>query len=278
MAASDRAVDGAMETYADYFRPGKPVKVGIQLADNILLEDYAVIMALDEDRMKLELWGSDLAERGGARAGTDVTVIADAGYSVYRCSALLEAETAGRIICLALSGGIRERQLREHFRFDVFLPIIYSIPENQALAAVKNEWQVNHDRYQDIPPPVTGWHPDGFKVVSWNGLEDLLPERVNLSGGGMRFRTPEFMEPGTLVHVDLFPPLLQPRVISVVTEVLRCHEMMLFWTRGNFYSTAMRFHCIEEKDRETIISHIFMEQRRSLQAMIESSSKFSMKP
>ena len=70
------------------------------------------------------------------------------------------------------------------------------------------------------------------------------------------------------MHVNLFLPLAPPRVISVVTEVLRCNEMMLFWTRGNFYSTAMRFHCIDEKDRETIISHIFMEQRRSLQTII----------
>jgi hypothetical protein len=78
---------------------------------------------------------------------------------------------------------------------------------------------------------------------------------------------PEYTEPGTLMQVNLFLPLVLPRVICEVAEVLRCSEMMLLWSKGNSYSTAMRFHCIEEKDRETIISHIFMEQRRSLQVM-----------
>jgi hypothetical protein len=260
-------MDGITVPYEEFFKIGKPVKVGIHLAENILLEDHAAIMSLEGNRLKLELWGAGLAEKGGAKAGADVTIVSDSGYSVYRCSASLETETFGRIVTLVLSGGIREKQLREHFRFDVSLPIVYSIPENQTLISVKSEWQMNKIRHQDLPPPLMERHENGFKVMKWNDLENLMPERVNLSGGGLRFRMPEFMEPGTLMLVDLFLPLIPPRVISVVTEVLRCNEMMLFWTRGNFYSTAMRFHCIEEKDRETIISHIFMEQRRSLQVV-----------
>jgi hypothetical protein len=261
--------------YAHYFKVGRPVKVGIHLAENILLEDHAVITAMDDNRMKLELWGSSLAEKGGGKAGTDVTVITDSGNStIFRCSASLETETTGRTITLLLSGGIREKQLREYFRFDMHLPLVYSIRENQNPISVKTDWQINKTRHQEIPPPIMGRHKDGFKVMKWKGVENLPPERVNLSGGGLRFRMPEFTEPGTLMHVDLFLPLLLPRVITVVTKVMRCNEMMLFWTRGDFYSTAMRFHCIEEKDRETIISHIFMEQRRSLQATIETCSKF----
>jgi len=252
-------------SYAACFKIGQPVKVGIHLPENILLEDHAVIMALEADRMKLELRGSGLAENGGAKAGTDVTVITDTGYSIFRCSALLETETVGKIISLILSGGISEKQQREYFRFDLHLPLVYSIPENQTPATVKADWQTNRIRNKELPPPILGRHKDGFRVMKWKNLEDLQPERVNLSGGGLRFRMPEYTEAGTLMHVELFLPLHEPRVISVVTKVVRCDEMMLLWTRGNFYSTAMRFHYIEEKDRETIISHIFMEQRRSLQ-------------
>jgi c-di-GMP-binding flagellar brake protein YcgR len=260
--------------YAHYFKVGRPVKVAMHLAGNILLEDHAVITALEDDRMTLELWGSGLVERGGAEAGTDVTVITDSGFAIFRCSASLETETSGKIISLILSGGIREKQLREYFRFDVHLPIVYAVPENQTPALVKDEWQMNIIRNKELPPPIVGRHKDGFRIMRWKGQENLPPERVNLSGGGLRFRVPEFTEPGTLMHVDIFLPLLLPRVISVVTKVLRCNEMMLFWTKGDFYSTAMRFHCIDEKDRETIISHIFMEQRRSLQTTIETCSKY----
>ena len=267
-------MDEATAPYAHYFKVGRPVKVGIHLAENILLEDQAVVMALEDNRMELELWGSGLAEKGGGKAGADVTVITDSGHAIFRCSASLETETTGRIISLVLSGGIREKQLREYFRFDLHLPLIYSIPENQAPTSVRDEWRMNKIRNNGLPPPILGRHKDGFRVMKWKGLENLQPERVNLSGGGLRFRMLDYTEPGTLMHVDLFLPLLEPRVVSVVTKVLRCNEMMLFWTRGNYYSTAMRFHCIEEKDRETIISHIFMEQRRSLQVTIETCSKF----
>jgi len=262
-----RIKDEASVPYAHYFKTGRPVKVGIHLAGNILLEDQAIIMAMEDNRMNLELCGSGLEEKGGAKAGTDVTVITDSGYAIFRCSASLETETAGRIINLVLSGGIREKQLREYFRFDLHLPLVYWIPDNQSLPSVKDDWQKNRIRNQGFPPPILGRHEDGFRVVKWKNVEDLPPERVNLSGGGLRFRMPEYTEPGTLMLVDIFLPLLEPRVISVVTKVLRCNEMMLFWTKGNFYSTAMRFHFIEEKDRETIISHIFMEQRRSLQTV-----------
>jgi hypothetical protein len=265
--ARKRIKNEASVSYASCFKIGQHVKVGIHLSENILLEDHAVIMALEADRMKLELRGSGLAENGGAKAGTDVTVITDTGYSIFRCSALLETETVGKIINLVLSGGISEKQQREYFRFDLHLPLVYSIPENQTLATVKADWQTNRIRNRELPPPILGRHKDGFRVVKWKNLEDLQPERVNLSGGGLRFRMPEDTEAGTLMHVELFLPLLEPLVISVVTKVVRCSEMMLLWTRGNFYSTAMRFHYIEGKDRETIISHIFMEQRRSLQTI-----------
>lgn len=265
-------MDGGTATYADYFKQGQAVKVGLHLMGNLLFEDNGVVMAMEDNRMKLELWGSDLADRGGAQAGTDATVITEHGYSIYRCSASLATETSGRIVNLLLLGGIRERQLREYFRFDLFLPLCHSIPENQGLSSLKDQWQENRARYLEIPPPIIGWHGDGYRIVKWNGRENLQPERVNLSGGGIRFRTPGFVAPGTLMHLNLFLPLLQPRVISVVAEVVRCHEMMLFWTRGNSHSTALRFLFIEERDRDTIISHIFMEQRRSLQG--QASSRF----
>lgn len=266
-------MDEAAIPYAHYFKAGRPVKVGIHLGENFLVEDLAVITAIEDNRMRLELCGQGLAERGGAKEGAVVTVIADSGYDIFRCSASLETETSGRIINLVISGGFREKQLREFFRFNLCLPLVYSIPEDQAPAAVEAGWQLNRTRNQELPPPILGRHKDGFRVMKWKGMENLQPERVNLSGGGLRLRMLDYTEPGTLMHVDLFLPLREPRVISVVTKVLRCDEITLFWTRGDFYSTAMRFHFIEEKDRETIISHIFMEQRRSLRATIETRSK-----
>jgi c-di-GMP-binding flagellar brake protein YcgR len=96
-----------------------------------------------------------------------------------------------------------------------------------------------------------------------------LPQNVNLSGGGVRFKTLEYIEPLTMVLVDIFLPLAPSLVISTVAEVVRCNEVQLTWEKGTKYNTAMKFVKIDEKDRETIISFIFGEQRNQLQAMRE---------
>jgi hypothetical protein len=85
---------------------------------------------------------------------------------------------------------------------------------------------------------------------------------VNLSGGGLRFKTPVYIKPETLVYINLFLPFIPPRVIHVVAETLRSNEIIL--GRGSSYMTALRFHFINDRDRETIIAFIFAEQRRLL--------------
>jgi len=165
---------------------------------------------------------------------------------------------------IRLTGPVIEKQTRENFRLDVSIPISYSIPEKQLLADVHEEWDDTRKLLDGCAPPVLVATPDGFKVVKWNGPVEIVPLNVNLSGEGIRFKTPEYVTPESLVVINLFLPLVPPRVIHTVAETLRCSKVVLDREKGEHYITATRFHLISEKDRETIIGFIFAEQRRLL--------------
>lgn len=258
-----------MSNYETYFKASRPVKVLIQLAENRIFEGMALVRSVTGERMTLSLAEESSGHADGITAGAAVTVIADSGYSISRCSGKLESVPLGKLLRVTLQGKVSEKQQREYFRFDVRIPILYSVPEDQTLIGVKNRWRELREQLGEATLPEMESGNDGFMVVRWLDSENIPPEHVNLSGGGVRFKMPDYLEPGTLINVQLFLPLVPPRVICAVAEVLRCNELQLFWRSGIFYSTAMRFLCIDEKDRDSIISYVLMEQRRTLREFRE---------
>jgi c-di-GMP-binding flagellar brake protein YcgR len=256
------------QTYDRFFRSGQRVSVGIRLAGDLLLQEQAVVRCVEGNLMRLSLLGDTPSERPPALPGTDVSITSDAGYSFYRCSAVLAEPERGPFMQLLLTGSVKERQQREYFRFDVQLPLLLTSPPTQALVEVKQCWESRKRQFRGVPPVMLPW--DGsYKVVRWEDSVEIFPEKVNLSGGGMRVHVARHAEPGSLKQVSLFLPVAPPRVVSVVAEVLRCHEITLLWRRGRCFVTAMRFLYIDETDRESIISYLFLEQRRELLALRE---------
>jgi hypothetical protein len=253
-----------MSEYESFFNLSRPVKILIHHSENSFFEGVAQVRSITDNRITLLLAEESSSHAAGISAGADVTVIADSGYSISRCPGRLESTVIGRLLRVTLTGKVTEKQQREYFRFDVKVPLLFSVPEDQTLIGVKNRWRELREQLQDAPLPEMAACSDGFRVVSWLDRENILPEHVNMSGGGLRFKMTDCLEPGTLINVQLFLPLVPTRVIAVVAEVLRRNELQLLWSRGVFYSTAMRFLCIDEKDRESLISFTLMEQRRTL--------------
>ena len=250
--------------YKKYFTNVQQVKVGIKLTDNKFLEVGGLVRFIEGDRLTLELLGTEPVEETAVAPGADVFITAWTGWSMFRCSAVLTQKIYSRRIFLRLTGPVIEKQTREYFRLDVSIPLCFVIPEKQLLTDIHEEWTTTRKLLSGLPCPVLQPCPDGFKLVRWNDQGVVMPQMVNLSGGGMRFKTPENVKPGTLVAINLFLPLVPPRVIHAVAETLRCNEIMLGREQGKNYITAMRFHFITDNDRETIIAFIFAEQRRLL--------------
>jgi hypothetical protein len=258
--------------YSRYFREELRVNVAIHPPDRTAIDVGCIVLFLEGDRLGLELCGDEFAEGLPAESGMDVHLTAWTGWSLCWCNAVLAEKTAGRRFQLRLTGKVAEKQSREYFRLDVSIPFLYSIPEKQLMPEVQAEWSTARELIQRLPSPVIRPCHEGFRLTGWNGRGEILPQRVNLSGGGLRMRTREYVEPRTLVAIDLFLPLVPRQVIHVVAEALRCNEIVLGRQSGVSYNTALRFHFIEETDREAIISFIFSEQRRLLSA--QTGSRF----
>jgi hypothetical protein len=254
----------AASEYAQYFKEDNQVKAGIKQADGKLLDISGLVRFIENDRLTLEVVGNDLPGRVDADEGATVYLTFWTGWSLCRCNAVLAQKIYGRRVFLQLTGQVIEKQTRDFFRLDVAIPLKYEIPETQHHSEIEQLWVSVREELTELPAPIFAPSADGFKVVRWNGSGEIPPCQVNLSGGGMRFRTREYLEPHTLVMVNMFLPLNQPRVLPVVAEVLRCSEIVLGREKGQSYITACRYHFINEKDREGIIAFIFAEQRRIL--------------
>jgi hypothetical protein len=250
--------------YTLFFKEENQAKICINLADNQILDAPRLVRGIKGDRLSLELVGSKSVEEMRAEPGSDVFITFWTGWSLCRCSAVLLQKIYNGQVSLKLTGPVIEKQTREYFRLDLSIPFCDSMPEQQLLPAVHERWNATRDLFKERPAPVLVACRDGFKVVGWNGQREIVPRQVNLSGGGLKFKTSEYVIPGSLLTINLFLPLIPPRVIHTVAETLRCSEIMLSREKGNSYNTAVRFHFINEKDRETIIAFIFAEQRRTL--------------
>lgn len=253
--------------YKKYFRIEDQVKMLIRLNDKNFIDNYAEISEIKDARVWLEVLGDGVPVHELAdKIGTDVSLSGSSGWGLCRCNALLEEVTSNKEICVRLVGEVDEQQRREYFRLDVEVPVIYTLPTENHKIAVTEQWLSRRKQHLSLPEPVMIPHEKGYKVVKWLGGNALLPQKVNLSGGGVRMKMNEFIETGRRILVDIFLPLAPPCLVSTVAEVVRCNEIRLNWEKGADFTTALRFIHIEEKDCEAIISFVFSEQRNKLQA------------
>lgn len=252
------------ESYETHFKVEQQLKIAIRLSDSKYLYDNGVVREVHGNLLTIELFDEQTAKASTLNEGAQVVVSGWSSWALCRCDAKLEKKDGEKKeLILKLQGKVDEQQRREFFRLDVFVPILYTVPEVQNLSDIDAQWQARLSMSQQVFP-VMASTKDGFKVVNWRGHGDVPPQRVNLSGGGIRLKTSESFESGRMVNIDIFLPVVPPRVISVVAEALRSSEIMLTYEKGAHFTTAFRFHRLDEKDRETIISYLFGEQRQLL--------------
>jgi len=253
--------------YENFFNAGMEVRFGLHLAGDNMFSDYAEIISIENDRIHLKLY-KDLPHGLRIEAGREAIISTIGSWAHCRCHMVLEKRDAARDLFFRFQGPVTEQQQREYFRFDVFIPLRYKIPTNGDRASTEEKWYTSRLLTGNKALPVTVPWEKGQKIVRWNGTEEILPMWVNLSGGGLRIMIKERLETDTILDLEIFLPMNPTRVINAVGEVLRVKEQELSWERDTLYSTAMKFHLIDAKEREAIIAYIFMEQRNSLQKRI----------
>lgn len=252
--------------YENYYKAGQQVKVGVRLTSTLLRESNGEITAFSGNRAKVEILGGTHPKALAAlKPGSRVLLSGWSGWGFYCSEAVVVEIVSPKEFDFRLEGDVEEIQRREYFRLDVSLPLRVTVPDQQTIASLSEQWEKKKTSQQNAPPPRMFASARGYRTITTNN-EEILAQDVNLSGGGLRIRMNSATPLGTRVHIDLFLPMPTPRIVSTVAEILRCNEVTLRVDKAPLHIVAMKFILMEEKDREAIISYLFSEQRLQLQA------------
>src|SRR6185369_13451542 len=237
--------------YASFFRPGNIVNIGIDLPDKTFAEDVATVISSDTGEILLQLCGSGFPDHLPITAGSRVLITQGEGRSLFRCSAQLNSTEKAGTLRIELPERIEVSERREYMRIDMTVKVNYSIPSSQNMSMIVSEW----DSMKECKG---GCEEESFTAFPPGEC------RVNLSGSGLRFKIPDCLSYGTLLHLKIDLKGETPEHIHAVGSIIRTKELLAEMDRAEYYSTSMSFRMIESSDRSRLIKYILNEQRKTM--------------
>lgn len=258
------------------------MQLGIPQGGGSSFSEWGNVLVLDDDLLTVQLSRQQLPENSQLRMGGVLELKVSRDGTFFGCQALLVEEYEGKELTLRLIGNMSVDDLREYYRIDVYLPFKYSLPDSQNPSVVRRDWETMREvranrqeqRARFIPFPNAMTAGD----QSW---ENLPPVVANISGGGLKVNIPEQLAEGTLVDIELFLPVSPPQVIDIVGRVIFSTPLVDSADSDQLFNTALSFHFITERDRDTIVSFIAAEQLarlRSISGRVDAPASHIIKP
>jgi hypothetical protein len=93
------------------------------------------------------------------------------------------------------------------------------------------------------------------------------PLAANICGNGIRLKIGEQFIPGDLIALKFFIPFAKPNTIEVVAEVVWTTPVLTSTAGLSLHYVAMSFEFIDDRDRESILRFISLEQLQQLQQL-----------
>lgn len=262
--------------YSRRFLPQQQARIAFVSEIGAFHEVHAQVTVLTRDLLELELEEDRLPEHISVSIGDILEIRSGRGGSGFRCRSLLISGTESRYILVRLVGNIISEELREFFRIDTFIPLRYSSKPHWDLKALRLHWmELTDPRSSASQNPASfisfgdqPGNPDLQKSIALLTLQYEPPVAANISGGGLRAMIPDRLEPGTYAILELYLPGAVPKIIVIAGEVLTS-EKETGAGRPIEYSTAFKFVCIEERDRDALISYIMRVQQNQIRQMAQ---------
>ncbi len=288
-----------MEQYSRYFPVGKKVGVGIPLPNADVFQDWALIHAIDDDLVSLQLSRDVLPVDVSLQYGQILELRGGSDGNGYCCRAIVVSEGDARELLLRLIGEIVSDELREFYRIDAFLPIKYFVSDEQNIDKLRKQWkerracrqqleaeQKDHRRTSSLLPenaelPIDTLHDSlntvDDEVVPENSTAEeiandswdtIIPLAANISGGGLRIITHQGFENGEYALLEIFVPSPQ-RVIDVIGRVVFANRNYAAGSDHEYFNTGVQFVCLDERDRDAIVSYISNIQLKRIRQLRE---------
>jgi len=246
--------------YRRYFRPGDQVTVGLFLADKTFAEDSATVFSIDGSRLLLELCGSGFPPHLAISPGTRGVITRREGRNVFTCNGTLTAPDTCRVMELELEKNTVVGERREYARRDIDISVYYCLPAKQEMGRIIREWEAlkkcpGNCLTVDLAPCRDSC--DGREMES-------RKTRINLSGGGIRFKIGDCLPYGTLLHLRVTVPGEDSDHIHAIGSIVRTRELLTVMEQQAYYSTTMAVKVIDSLDRTKLVEHVLREQRLAI--------------
>jgi hypothetical protein len=91
-----------------------------------------------------------------------------------------------------------------------------------------------------------------------DGFSSLPFVKVNISGGGLNFSSPDKHNIGDVLEIKMMLPMLPPVALYIYGEVVKVEKQI------NSFNTAVKFIAMDEEIRDEIVKFVFKKQREIL--------------
>lgn len=297
---------GDYDQYSEHFPVGMKVNVGIPVPGGSIFQDWAIINDIDEDLVDLQLSRDMLPEGVRLQVGTILDIRGGKQDNAYSCRGIIVTEGQSREVLLRLIGEIVSDELREYYRIDAFLPIKYFITNETSEYTLKQQWQAKRAARAEsererrlhekkpwqrlmLPPEKeltpeeevesgipfddeTDEAPEDDTETTDHSWDHVIPLAANISGGGIRIVLHHKFKIGDLIILEIYVPTEPyPRVVDAVGKVVLCNQNMAAskQLQRDSYNTSIEFLFIDERDRDTIVSHIANVQLKRIRQLRE---------
>jgi hypothetical protein len=259
--------------YQQYFGTGLRVEVRFPRGQEEPFRDGAIISLMNEDLVKLQISRDVLPENVKTETGTVVDIRGGKEGSAHCCRAIIVEELDGTLLTVRLIGNVIPDEMREYFRIETYIPIRYRVEPDTPPEQIREQWHAirypSPQPVKDAPPLI---HP---AIDPAPPDKSAAPLAANLSGSGIRIRIHEELSTGALLPMELYLHLETLKMVPVVAEVVQVSPLRTREGDAPLFSTALRFICIDERDRDAVIRFISTEQLARLRSHHSGSVSIS---
>lgn len=274
-------MDFKSNDYVKYFRVGELATLKIEEESGTYLEFVCIIAQVSEVASELAIMYDELpADLIGREV--PATISAMVGYLQCECPVVIGRNSFEQTAFARFAGEAVVRIKRNYIRQDVLIPFLY-----EEVGGFEKAKEMVSGRRAD--PRFAAFTPEGygesFKAVAFQGHDALVPVRINLGGGGVRFATVEPFRRNAFLALQIFLEWPEPKVVHAVLRVIRSKpfeqtpEDRFFynWAKIRLKSqtlsiTAGSYEYIEDEDRQAVIDYIKeMQSRHSALSTIGDS-------
>lgn len=234
-----------------FLKSGDVVNIGVNLPDMTFAVNVAKVIGSENGMTTLQICGEEFPQQMLTSSGSKVLLSKGSGRNLFQCTARIKDIGTNGSLQIEFLKQVEVRERREYMRVDVSVPVNYSLPQIQNMTEVISEWE----RAKECDRS------------HFEGVEPLISEhgnQVNLSGGGLRFKSRDCYPCGTLLHLKIALPGEPPVKIHTVGTVVRTSELSAAAASQKQYSTSLSFRMIAISDRQKLVRHMLDEQRKIL--------------